>query len=77
MDIVLLIFAVRWRWIMTTMIKTEKKFDCVEFKRQSQNSLMKEYNSRKTEFDSFIEFIKTKTSEDKWAQDVWLSISGR
>ncbi|MFC1736445.1 hypothetical protein ACFL1X_10015 [Candidatus Hydrogenedentota bacterium] len=34
-----------------------KVFDCVEMKRRIQSDLRKEYESRKTEFSSYADFI--------------------
>jgi hypothetical protein len=62
---------------MEAMIKTCKKFDCVEFKRQSQIKLMQEYEKRKDEFISYMEFIKAKVREDKWSQQIWNRIGGK
>lgn len=62
---------------MEAMIKTCKKFDCVEFKCQSQIKLMQEFEKRKDEFISYMEFIKTKVREDKWSQQIWNRIGGK
>ena len=59
---------------MKAKTKVSKSFDCVEFKRQSQEQLMAEYEKRKDEFGSYIDFIKAKTFEDKWASQLWKSI---
>lgn len=59
---------------MKTTAKTDKSFDCIEFKQQSQQRLMSEYEKRKDEFGSYIDFIKGKTFEDEWASRLWKSI---
>lgn len=50
------------------MTKTSKKFDCVEMKNEVQAALLKEYEGRKKEFDSFTDFLSTKSEESKWQQ---------
>ncbi len=59
---------------MTTTTKTAKSFDCVEFKRNSQERLRVEYEKRKNEFDSYVDFIKAKLFEDEWGSQLWKSI---
>lgn len=41
-----------------------KNFDCVEMKNQAQVQLMREYESRKAEFDSYEDFILSTVDED-------------
>ena len=41
----------------------KKKFDCVQMKRQCQQKLLDEYESRKGEFANFDEFLKAKAGE--------------
>jgi len=62
---------------MTTKTKTAKQFDCVEFKQQSQERLMAEYEKRKTEFASYGDFIQAKVFEDEWSRHLWESIGGQ
>ena len=39
------------------MKNKNKSFDCVEMKRRIQESLFKEYERRKSEFSSYVDFI--------------------
>ena len=41
-----------------------KTFDCVEMKRQAQARLMQEYESRKGEFESYVDFINSTANTD-------------
>jgi len=61
---------------MTTKTETQKRFDCVEFKRRSQRRLMKEYEMRKDEFASYVDFLKAKVGENEWSRDLWNAIGG-
>ena len=45
-----------------------KAFDCVAFKRQAQERLMAEYEARKDEFSSEIEFLNAKADESEIAK---------
>ena len=56
---------------MTSKIETPKAFDCVEFKRQSQQRLRAEYEERKSEFDSYVDFIRAKVMENEWSRRIW------
>ena len=47
-----------------------KAFDCVAFKRRSQERLMAEYEARKDEFSSEIEFLNAKAAESEIAKAV-------
>ncbi len=62
---------------MKTKTKTIKKFDCVAFKQQSQERLIEEYEKRKTEFASYMDFIKAKVVEDEWSKHLWETIGGQ
>jgi hypothetical protein len=42
----------------------KKVFDCVEMKRQAQVKLMQEYESRKEEFESYVDFLNSTASSD-------------
>ena len=57
---------------MATKVKT---FDCVEFKRRAQERLMAEYEARKDEFDSEIEFLNAKAEESEIAKAVRAKIA--
>ena len=49
---------------------TQKDFDCVAFKRQAQQRLKDEYEARKSEFRSYIEFLRRKVEEDDWSREM-------
>ena len=50
---------------MTKKVK-KKEFDCVEMKNEIQKTLMKEYEGRKGEFESFADFLNAKSEESTW-----------
>ena len=52
-----------------------KTFDCVRFKRDAQRRLREEFESRKDEFSSYIDFIKAKVQEDEWSRHLWKRFS--
>lgn len=62
---------------MTAKTRAAKQFDCVEFKQQSQERLMAEYEERRTEFPSYVDFIQAKVFEDEWSRQLWESIGGQ
>ena len=45
------------------MISRKKTFDCVEMKNRIQRDLRQEYEIRRTEFDSYIDFLRTTANE--------------
>ena len=47
-----------------------KSFDCVEMKHKAQRKLRAEYESRKTEFSSYFEFLDAKASESTWQREL-------
>lgn len=53
---------------MTTKTKT---FDCVDLKRKSQESLEREYESRRAEFASFADFLNAKVEESDAVSAIW------
>jgi hypothetical protein len=53
---------------MTTKSKT---FDCVESKRNSQEVLEKEFETRRREFTSFSDFLNAKTMESTNTSEIW------
>ncbi len=57
---------------MATRVKT---FDCVEFKRRAQERLMAEYEARKDEFSSEIDFLNAKAEESEIAKVVRAKIA--
>ena len=57
---------------MVTRVKT---FDCVEFKHRAQERLMAEYEARKDEFASEVEFLNAKADESEIAKIVRAKIA--
>lgn len=57
------------------MEEETKPFDCVAFKRQAQERLMAEYEARKDEFSSEIEFLNAKADESEIAKIVRAKIA--
>ena len=53
------------------MTKKQKKFDCVEMKRRAQEEIMAEYEARKGEFSSYVEFLNAKVQESEWQRSIW------
>ena len=47
-----------------------KTFDCVQMKREAQERLMSEFNSRRGEFSSFEDFLHATVNKDKWVRSV-------
>jgi hypothetical protein len=46
-------------------MKTKKKpFDCVEMKNRAQRELMKEYEARRGEFASYVDFLNATADAD-------------
>jgi hypothetical protein len=52
---------------MTTKTKT---FDCVEMKRQIQEQLREEYETRKIEFASYADFLNVKADQSPWVRKI-------
>jgi len=48
-----------------------KTFDCIASKRQAQKRLREEYEARTDEFDSYVDFINAKVSENEWSREMW------
>lgn len=57
------------------MLTTPKSFDCVEMKRQAQENLHAEYDSRKNEFPSFYAFLDVKSRERTERQEFWAKVA--
>lgn len=57
------------------MAAKTKAFDCVEMKRQAQKKLREEYEARKGEFVSFVEFIRVTANESGLAKAVRAKIA--
>ncbi len=64
--------GLRRRWCMVARTKT---FDCVEFKHRAQEKLMAEYEARKDEFASEIEFLNWKAERSELAKAVRAKIA--
>ena len=52
-----------------------KTFDCVESKRLAQRHLREEYETRKSEFDSYADFLNAIVLEDEWTRRNWQRFS--
>ena len=52
-----------------------KAFDCVEWKHRAQERLMAEYEARKGEFASEIDFLKAKAGESETARIIRAKIA--
>jgi len=50
---------------MPTQAKT---FDCVEMKDRIQAQLLAEYDRRRDEFASFVEFLTARNDESEWVR---------
>lgn len=53
------------------MAEKNKPFDCVEMKRKAQVKLRAEYEARKGEFSSYVEFLQAKVKESEWQRTFW------
>ncbi len=52
-------------------VKTKTFDDCVEMKRDAQRRLRAEYEARRAEFTSYVEFINRTIDEHRWERDAW------
>ncbi len=52
------------------MATRTKTFDCVEMKRRAQKRLRQEYEARKDEFDSFLDFINRTAEESEFVREM-------
>jgi len=50
------------------LAKRPKKFDCVKMKEEIQKKILAEYEARKGEFSSFVDFINAKANESPWVR---------
>ena len=50
------------------MARRTKTFDCVEMKNRIQAQIMAEYEARKDEFASFVDFINKTAGESEWVR---------
>ena len=51
--------------MITMMAKTNKKFDCVEMKNAIQQQLRQEFERRKNEFASYVDFVNSAVNESE------------
>ena len=56
---------------MTTGNKT---FDCVRMKRDAQERLNAEYETRRAEFASYAEFLQAAVTESEWTAAIWAGL---
>ncbi len=52
-----------------------RTFDCVEMKYEAQRRLRAEYEARRSDFASYVDFINRTIDEDPWARRLWARIS--
>jgi hypothetical protein len=52
------------------MATKTKTFDCVEMKRRAQEQLRAEYESRKQEFASYVDFLNAKADQSPWVRQI-------
>jgi hypothetical protein len=52
------------------MATKTKTFDCVEMKNRIQAEMMAEYESRKGEFPTFLDFVRAKNRESEWVRQM-------
>jgi len=55
----------------------DKAFDCVEMKRRIQEQLRTEYESRKNEFASYVDFLNAKANQSPWVKQMREKIRDR
>jgi hypothetical protein len=54
-----------------------KAFDCVAMKRRAQEQLLAEYDARRAEFPSYVEFLNAKAERSELARLVRAKIAGQ
>ena len=59
---------------MTTKTKT---FDCVEMKNRIQAKRMAEYEAHKSEYVSYVDFVKARADRSDWVRQMRSRIAGR
>ncbi len=47
---------------------TRKTFDCVEMKNRIQAAIQAEYETRRSEFPSFVEYVKAAAAQSEYAK---------
>ena len=50
--------------------KAKKAFDCVEMKNRIQAARRAEYEARKNEFPSYLDFILARADNSEWVQQM-------
>jgi len=50
------------------MMNKKKTFDCVEMKNRIQAEIQAEYEARRSEFSSFVEFVKASAMKADYAR---------
>ena len=50
------------------MRRKAKTFDCVETKNRIQAEMLAEYEARKDEFPSFLDFVKASAEKSEWVR---------
>lgn len=50
--------------------RRNKDFDCVEMKHRIQRELQEEFERRRDEFDSYVDFIHERAKESKFVQEI-------
>jgi hypothetical protein len=58
---------------MTTKTKT---FDCVEMKNRIQAEIQAEYEARRNEFPSFVEFVRAAAGDSEYARAMHRKFGG-
>jgi hypothetical protein len=59
------------------MMAEKKTFDCVEMKRLAQEQLRTEYEIRKNEFASYVDFLNAKANQSPWVRQMREKIAAR
>ncbi len=57
------------------MATIPKTFDCVEMKRQAQETIAAEWERRKNEFPSYGDFLEAGIRDSKWGRNLWERIA--
>jgi len=58
------------------MMTKNKSFDCVEMKNRIQADIQAEYEARREEFSSFVEFVKASSSNSDYARAMHRKFGG-
>lgn len=52
------------------MATKTKTFDCVAMKNRIQAKRLAEYEARKDEFDSYLDFVRARSRDSQWARQL-------